>query len=153
MKTAITLLVLALIAFGAMQLIFWHSYPDPHPLSDNLERIIRKTDFFVGLAVTPVAVVFAIIGWVRARESMSRLRSGLGITSIVLMACGWLSLITTFVVWGFHAGEYGLFIEPIFAIAPYLAFPLGFFLRGSSRPSLFAAIFFQMALVGSMTYF
>jgi hypothetical protein len=86
MKSAIALVIIAIACVAAMNYVFYHSFPNRNILPEHLEIAIRESVFFVSLGLSPVALILAVRQWLCTQKEISRFRSGLGLTSLVILS-------------------------------------------------------------------
>ena len=95
MKLAIPLVILGIACVAGMDHVYFHSFPNEDILPAYEETAIRETVFYVCLVGATLALTSAIRQWLQTRKELSSVRSGLGLTSLLLVFAYYFSNVVT----------------------------------------------------------
>lgn len=129
---------------------------NPH-VAGKLEVPIRHFAAALGLAAVPVLLVLAFRNWMTKRSAqLSPWRSGLGLSSIVVLSAVWLlywGMLLVALIGAFSQSFRGLEWLSLVLYSSLLGFVLAFALRGAARSQAISAALLIWASIQAGIYF
>jgi|ERR1700687_3773512 len=150
-KPSIFILVAAVAALVAIE------YVQNRVVPGKLEIAIRTSNNFLGLLAVPLLLLLGCATWVKTtRGKLSIWRNGLGLSSIVLLSCAWMTDLAARLASAIHPYQTNFFDLDWWATILYstlVAALLAIALKGTARLLIFSAAILLLAGLQSRIYF